>query len=52
MSCVWQLLNKRIYDDDDDDDDDEDDAFTSTEAGTEFSEPGAMQGWAEVTVHN
>ena len=20
MSCVWQLLNKRIYDDDDDDD--------------------------------
>ena len=47
MSCVWQLLNKRMYDDDD-----EDDAFTSAEAGTEFSEPGAMQGWAEVTVHN
>jgi len=23
MSCVWQLLNKRIYDDDVDDDDDD-----------------------------
>jgi len=25
MSCVCQLLNKRIYDDDDSDDDDDDD---------------------------
>ena len=24
MSCIWQLINNRIYDDDDDDDDDDD----------------------------
>jgi len=28
MSCVCQLLNKRIYDDDDSDDDDDDDGIS------------------------